>query len=54
MHDLDGNAMTIPVILAVTQSAMAALTWTPANTENPTSATGGLDAAYALFNQLRS
>ena len=54
MHDLAGNAMTLHVLLAVTQSAVAALTWRAATTENPTSAHDELDAAYALFKQLRS
>ena len=54
MHYLAGNAMTVHVILAVTQSAMAALTWKAAKPENPTSAHGELVAASGLFKQLRS
>ena len=52
LHDLAGNAMTFHVLLAVVQSAMAALTWREGKTEHITSAKEELDSAYALFSQL--
>ena len=51
--DLAGNAMTLHVLLAVVQSAMAALTWKAGEPTHPISETEELDSAYALLAKLR-
>jgi len=53
LQDLAGNAMTLHVLLAVVQSAMAALTWKTGEPTQHISAKDELDSAYALFAKLR-
>ena len=53
LQDLAGNAMTLHVLLAVVQSAMAALTWKAGEATHPIAAKDELHSAYGLLNKLR-
>lgn len=53
LQDLAGNAMTMHVLLAVVQAAMAALTWKVGEPTHAISAKEELDSAYALLDKLR-
>lgn len=53
LQDLAGNAMTLHVLLAVVQTAMAVLTWKTGKSKDEISEKGEIDAAYALFDKLR-
>ena len=52
LQDLAGNAMTMHVLLAVIQSAMAALTWA-GKPAHAVSEKEELDSACALLDKLR-
>ena len=53
LQDLAGNAMTLHVLLAVVQAAMAALTWKAADQTHAISEKEELNSAYALLDMLR-
>ena len=53
LQDLAGNGMTLHVLLAVVQSAMAALSWKAGKSTQQPSLKGELDSAFALFSRVR-
>ena len=53
LQDLAGNSMTLHVLLAVVQSAMAALPWKKNGSSAKSAAKEERDSAYALFSALR-
>ena len=53
LQDLGGNAMTLHVLLAVTQAALAALSWKTGRSTQQPSLKEELDSAFALFSRLR-
>ena len=54
LQDLAGHGMTLHVLLAVVQSAMAALSWKAGNSTQEPSLKEELDSAFALFSRVRT
>ena len=52
LQDLAGNGMALRVLLAVVQSAMAAMSWKAGKSTEQPSLKEELDSAFALFSRV--